>query len=418
MRCVAATLICAGAGFFWQPAARAQKITPLDQLPAAASALEDGQNHESLPCKVHPVKPALNFDFRFQAGYTFETSLDPYLEGQHHWDIVFRVTPENGAGQPVYFLDSIDIAAPRMIGLIGEYSGAFETGEGRYRVKWSLVDDLGRVCREEWAVDAHRTVGERSEKIAMPPDTVSDFSWRPGESTGAVTPGTVTKSRHATILLNTAIPAPRLEFASLAQIASLEPRPEPWGMLLSMLASIVKQMPEVAVRVIAFDTGQRQELLRKDNFTPADMNDVARLADAQQRWAVDYHAVQDVGGGWNLLRDMENKEINAPSPPDTVIFLGVPDGRFDKMPPGMPGPKAAVRFFYLKYGPALKLHFPVAPDNPHRPESHPSTVRPLPPDSFGDKPDLIEQSVQHLKGKSFLILSPVDFSKAVAAIRR
>src|SRR6185437_14607171 len=112
MRRVAATFFCAGAALFWEPVAPAQQITTLDQIPAAARAFDDAQSVEPLPCKVHPVKPALNFDFRFQAGYTFETSLDPYLEGQHHWYIVFRVTPENNAGPPVYFLDSLDVAAP------------------------------------------------------------------------------------------------------------------------------------------------------------------------------------------------------------------------------------------------------------------------------------------------------------------
>ncbi len=109
------------------------------------------------------------------------------------------------------------------------------------------------------------------------------------------------------------------------------------------------------MRVVAFDTAQQQEPFRKDDFTPEDINDVAHVANARQRWAVDYQVLQNPSGGWDLLRDLENKEIHAPSPADTVIFLGVPEGRFDKMPPGMPGPQAGPHFFYLKYGPPLAL---------------------------------------------------------------
>ena len=160
MRYAAAVLFCASTAF-------AQQVTTPDKLPAAVRAFDDSQAHNPLPCTVQPVKPALNFGFRFQTGYTFETSLDPYLDGPHHWYIVFRVTPENNAGPPVYFLDSIDLPAPRQTGRTGfvaENSGTFQTGEGRYDVKWSLVDDLGRVCRQEWTVDAHLAASERSEK--------------------------------------------------------------------------------------------------------------------------------------------------------------------------------------------------------------------------------------------------------------
>jgi len=408
MRCFTAMLFCAGAILIWEPAALAQQLTTFDKLPAAVSAFEDGQNHEPLPCSVHPLKPDLDFGFRFQPGYTFQTSLDPYLDGPHRWYVVFRVTPENSASSPVYFLDSIDLQPRSGTGLIAEYDGVFHTGAGRYRVKWALIDDLGRVYREEWTVDAHLTLRERSETVAMPPGTVSDLSSRSTESSGATA-----KSRHVTILLN----------ASLPLILRSGQPADSWGMMLSMVASIVEHMPEAAFRVVAFDTEQQQELFRKDDFTLEDMNDVGRVANAKQHWTLDYHSLQDPAGGWHLLRDLENQEINAPSPADTVIFLGVPPGRFDVMPPGMPGPKTALRFFYLKYGPppTIPKSGPLGPGvwDASQPASSAklSAMGPwrLAP---SDQPDLIEQSVQRLKGKSFLILSPADFSKALAVIRR
>jgi hypothetical protein len=414
MRRIAVMSFCAGAILFWEPATPAQEVTSRDKLPAVVSAFDDGQNHEPLPCSVHAVKPELNFGFRFQTGYTFETSLDPYLDGQHHWYTVFRVTPENNVGLPVYFLDSLDLPIRRFSGLIGEYSGAFQTGKGRYRVEWGLLDDLGRVCRQEWKIDAHLTFAERPEKVAMPPGTVGDLSSRSLESLKAVT-----KSRHATILLNAAMPILRRDGQS----------GNSWGMLLSMLASIVEQMPETSFRVVAFDTEQQRELFRKDDFTAEDMNDVARVANAKQHWAVDYHSLQDPAGGWHLLRDLENKEINAPLPVDTVIFLGVSNGRFDNMPRGMPGPKTTPRFFYLKYGrrPAIPRSGVLGPEGNRsgitgragtpRDAMGPYSGAPPAPDP-ADKPDLVDQSVRHLNGKIFVILSPANFSKALAAIRR
>jgi len=406
MRGIAATVVCAGASLLWAPATLAQQVTSLGNLPAAVSGFENSQAHEPLPCSVHPVKPALNFGFRFQAGYTLETSLDPYVGAEHHWYIVFRVTPENG--QPVYFLDSIDVPAPRRADFIAENTGAFQLGEGRYNVKWSLLDDVGRVCRQEWTVDAHLTSGERSERVAMPPDTVGDLSWRPTESANAVA-----KSRYVTILLNAAIPALRRN----------GPVVDRWGMLLSVLASLVEQMPEANVRVVAFDPEQQRELFRKDDFTRADMGDVAHVSNARERWAVDYQVLQNPSGKWDFLRVLEDKESHAPSPADTVIFLGVPEARFDKLPPGMPGLQSGTRFFYLQYGFVPSMPRNIVINGMGRGTGRgmggisPDTM-PLAPPGAMVQPDLIEQSVRRLNGKTFVISSPADFSKALAMIRR
>ena len=395
MRFVAAMLLCAATGI-------AQQVTSFDKLPAAASGFNDTEAHQTLNCSVHPVKPVLNFGFRFQTGYTVETSYDPYLGGRHHWDIVFRVTPQSGSGQdigaPVYFLDSVDVPQPRETGFLVDNTGTFQVGEGRYDVKWALFDDLGRFCRHEWTVDAHLTAGERSAKVAMPSGTAGDFSWRPAAAANAAT-----KSRHVTILLNAAIP-----------IAKGWPPPprDQWETLMSMLASLVEQMPEASLRVVAFDTAQQKELFRKDDFTPDDINDVAHVVNARERWAVDYQVLQNPDGGWDLLRGLEDKEIHA-SPADAVIFLGVPQRRFDKLPPGMAGRQSTTRVFYLKYR-------PVPPPNPRSPRESDfrDAMQPLPPPNPADFQDLIDQSVGHLKGKIFVISRPPDFNKAIATIRR
>lgn len=389
--------------------ALAQQVTSLDKLPAAVSAFDASQAHAPLPCTVEPVKPALNFGFRFQTGYTVETSLDPYLGGRHHWYILFSVTSADDSGPPVYFLDSIDLPAPRQSGFTAENSGAFQVGEGRYFVKWILFDDLGRSCRQAFIIDAHPAASERSAKVAMPPGTAGDFSWRP-----TTVAKTVSESRHVTILLNAAMPVARRG----------GPPADRWGMLLSMLASLVEQMPEANLRVVAFDTEQQRELFRKDGFTAQDINDVAHLANAKERWAVDYQVLQNPSGGWDLVRDLETKEIHATVPSDTVIFMGVQQARFDKMPPGMPGPQSVPRFFYLKTPAPLTMLRNVVVNGGRGggPESMGRGgglgIGALSPPGAADQPDLVEQSVRHLNGKIFVISSPANFSKALTSIGR
>jgi hypothetical protein len=238
---------------------------------------------------------------------------------------------------------------------------------------------------------------------------VSDFTPRPVESSN-----TLAISRHVAILLDVTLPVFRIQGEL----------PNSWGMLLSMLGSIVEHMPKSSFRVIVFDSEQQRVLFRKENFTlTEDMDGVERTASAAQRWAVDYHSLQNSGGGWNLVRDLEHEEISGPASADTVVFLGVQEGRFSPVPPGMPNQSNKSHFFFLKYGtpptiPGLGMVSNRGIEVPHADGAPPFVdMAPQAPSPM-TKPGLVEQSVEHLKGKVFLISSPKDFSKAFAAITR
>jgi hypothetical protein len=404
MRYCAAILFCVGAAF-------GQQVTTIDKLPSALSGFDDSQSHDVLPCTVQPVKPTLNFGFRFQTGYLIRAALEPYRGSAHHWYIAFRVTPERAGAKPVFFSDSIDLPPPPQGDSVAEDSGTFFTGEGRYDIKWSLLDDLGRVCRQQWTIDAHLSTAERSVKVAMPPDNAGDFSWRPPSAAEAAT-----KLRHATVLLNAAVPA----------IRQAEPAASEWQTLLSILSALLERMPGTHVRVIVFNLDQQRELVRKDDFTAADMNQVAHLADDVQRWAVDHRVLSNPSGEWDLLRDLESKEIHAVVPSDAVIFLGLPETSSEKKPPGMPEPVRATRFFYLKYAPVKQMASPFRENpspmdvtdpgrDPERGGRAGLNIAPaLPRDADG--PDPIEQTVRQLNGKTIVVSSPAGFSKALATI--
>jgi len=123
--------------------ALAQSVTLPERLPKAVRELALERRAESLPCVVEAVQPALNFAFRFQAGYVVRAPMNAYRGGGHHWDVVFRVTPREGNGQPVLFTDSIDLPDDASSDAIEEVHGLFLLGEGHYHVKWSMLDDLG-----------------------------------------------------------------------------------------------------------------------------------------------------------------------------------------------------------------------------------------------------------------------------------
>src|ERR1017187_3445638 len=82
--------------------AAAQSIVDSARLSPAMMDFQGGFQDLPLQCEVTPIRPALNFSFRFQAGYVVRVPMSQYLGKGHLWVVLARVTPESGDGKPVY----------------------------------------------------------------------------------------------------------------------------------------------------------------------------------------------------------------------------------------------------------------------------------------------------------------------------
>ena len=141
-------------------------------------ALDLQADEKPLRCEVTPIKPSLNFSFRFQAGYVVHVPMDQYSGPGHGWAMLTRITPEGGGQQPVYLATRVRLPPIPKTKVAVEVGGGYLLGEGRYDVSWTLLDDSGRVCRASWRVDAKLGRHERQLNLAMPHDTVADFRLR------------------------------------------------------------------------------------------------------------------------------------------------------------------------------------------------------------------------------------------------
>ena len=80
--------------------APAQSIVNPLRLRGAIAQLDTPQpNEQALRCDVSPIKPSLNFSFRYQAGYTVAVPMNQYLGSGHGWSMLTRITPEGGDAQ-------------------------------------------------------------------------------------------------------------------------------------------------------------------------------------------------------------------------------------------------------------------------------------------------------------------------------
>jgi hypothetical protein len=357
--------------------AAAQSIVDPARLSPAMMDFDGGFHDLPLRCEVTPIRPTLNFGFRFQAGYVVRVPMSQYLGKGHVWTVLARITPEDGNRKPVFlgFRTRLPEIPPTKIEM--ELGGGYMLGEGRYQVAWKMWDDAGRVCRKNWKVNARLTHGERKVKVALPPSTVADLSLRGAPLTG-----------------HTEDDSPRIRLTVLMHAAPVSPRRMRLAardrvILLGTLSSLLDRLPVRSVKLVVFNLDQQKELYRQENFVPRSLDQVAQSINAVELGTVDYQVLQNRGGHLDLLADLINGELTAQTPSDVVLFLG-PMARFSDKVPSEELEKpvgAAPRFYYLQY----RSVFPQA-----------STL-----------PDVIANAVSKLKGRTLVIRSPGDFAKAI-----
>jgi len=370
-----AAILAGGAG-----TAAAQVIVRPERLPERLRTFEWRPDDPPLRCSVSAIRPALNYGFRFQSGYVVKVPMEQYRGKGHRWTILMRVTPEKG-GAPVYFLNRYGLPdVPRTSNDI-EVGGGFMTGEGKYRVAWKMQDDSGRVCSNEWTIEAKRKHGESMVKVAMEPGTVDSLaSWLAAKA-------------------GLKDDAPPIRLTILMHAAATSPRRSRMYardrlLLLGTLSSVLERVPTTSVRLVVFNLDQQKEIYRGDDFRPEQFNAVAHSIAELELGLVDYHVLQNKKGHVDMLADLVKQEVAAPEPSDVVLFLGPLARQIDSMPEKLLEKPAggAPRFFYFQYRP-----FPRAQ----------ATL-----------PDVITSAVSRLKGRTLIIHTPGEFAKGIAEVER
>ena len=363
-------------------AAPAQRMVNPNRVRGFVAQLEGGQAGErALSCQVSPIKPSLNFSFRYQAGYMVTVPMNQYLGSGHGWAMLTRITPEGG-GKPVYLISQVALPTVPKTKVEVRVGGGYLLGEGAYDVRWMMLDDLGRVCRKSWRVAVHPSRAERQVKVVMPPDTVWEMGLRgsrplPREKDDAA-------ALRLTIFLHTAPLLPR----------RTRLRPSDIMTLMSTVSALLERVPASSVRLVLFNLDQQKELYRKEGFLLQDMAQVSQAMTGIELGLVDFQVLRNKGGPVDLLTDLVNREVAAQPPSDAVLFLGPQTRYFDRVPqaslekPSGHGPQ----FYYFQIVPFLSQTAGLS--------------------------DIIDSAVSRLGGKTMLIRTPGEFAKAIERLEK
>ena len=124
--------------------------------PADAVVFEEGSTRSDLACAVTPVKPKLELDFLFHAGFQVSIPLEGLEEGVSDLTVLFRVVSQDHPGDPVYLFQRLKVPARARAEHKSsfEFDGLFRVGEGKYHVDWMMRDNGDHVCANSWDIEA------------------------------------------------------------------------------------------------------------------------------------------------------------------------------------------------------------------------------------------------------------------------
>jgi hypothetical protein len=371
---------------------------------ADAEKLLETLQGDRLTCDVTPAKPTVHFSLRLEAGYIYEVPMKQYRGNGHGWAVLTRVTPENGS--PVYLADAFQLPPVPETKMEAQGGGSFFVGEGRYLVKWLLFDEKGRTCRKEWKINARLGSAVRKIDPLMPPGQVAGLSWS--------APSAIERSADAPLSRLTIL----LDVASMSPFRVMHSASET-GVLLDALWALSEELPARQVKLVAFHLAQQKVVFRSDNFTAEAMPDLARAINELQPSQVDVSVLARPRGEVDIVESLANTEALAAQPPDAVIFLGPKVMYTDRLPAGRSDLPATIpRFFYVKCAASpFRAAYRSNPMlDPFRARNV-NNPRPDVPASEG-LPDLIENIVARMEGKTLYAGSPEEFVKAVSDIKR
>jgi hypothetical protein len=386
----------------------AQVIVPPANLARVRRDFEPGPGEESLRCEVTPIPPAINFAFRFEAGYTFRVPRSQYTSPPEAWMVLVAITPEHG--EPTYLAARTPLAKAPVAESEFTIRGGFILGAGRYSIESTLRDDRHRVCRQHWNVVVAPSHSDRGVPLALPPHSIRELS---SVSVPDVSHPDDAAPMRIAILLNAAA------FSTRRVVIGERDRQR----FAQALTALIEHLPAMSVSVVVFSLEQQKEVFRASSFQP---RDIARVSDAiatTPQTSVDVSLLKNPLGHVEFLAGLIRRELDPPDPADTVIFFGPTSRYWDTGPKGtLPAvAEPHTRFFYVRYEafqlPIIPAELPPLGSIEHHAASpQPIAIPPLPRDPSRGQPDIISRAVAQLNGKTMIIHSPAELADAIRKI--
>jgi hypothetical protein len=304
--------------------------------------LSEDTPRKDLPCSVTSVKPELGFDFRFRAGYDVTAPLKELSDEEGRLTMVFRVTPTDHPGDPIYF--SQQLAVPEIEADAKgdvELSGVFETGEGKYHVSWLMRDRTERICSSSWDIEASLPARDKPLPLDIAPDDVKAANLDPFRPEPRARGMGSDGGLHLKVIVN---------FAPQDTTKAVW-GPEDESAILSILRTMARDPHAAAFSMVVVNSQERRVLYRQGKAAQIDFPALGKAVKTLKLGMVDAKQLAEKHGAAEFVGDLFTKEISNLDAPDAVIILGPKAAVDDTLPPEALKRLGEAKFpmFYMDY---------------------------------------------------------------------
>jgi len=278
------------------------------------AVFEMREPRQDLPCHVTPTKSALvGFDLKFHSGFEVTVPLRELAGRENLLTILFRVAPVDDLDNPVYFMQKVRVPEIEEDAK-GDASlyGAFDLGEGKYRVDWLMRDRAERICSNFWDVEATLNGKESQIAIAIPPKSVRAADHESFKDEPPVQRASAEEAVNVKVLLNYAPQNPR----------SAVMRPVDTTALVSILRSILREPKIGKFSLVAFSMANQQVLYRQENVDHLDLPALGEALSKVQFGTVDLSKLAVKHSETQFLGDLIRTELGGANKSEAIIFAG------------------------------------------------------------------------------------------------
>jgi hypothetical protein len=369
--------------------ARAQEPVGMS---ACATAQSLPPSHATLEAYVQPIRPRLNFAFRFQGGYSLELPLQQFEGATNVIRVLSRVVPVDGSGEPVCLLQTAEL--PKVpVGLTTSLSlsEGFFLGEGTYQIDVTVTDQSERVYRKSLTLKAAPKRRSRGLKLALRPGVVQPTGllvWKPRQGRETSSRSRLTVLFHAASLYGS-----RTSLGTFDQV-----------LLLSSLSTVLSEARFDEIRLIAFNLDQQRELFRQDHLGPDGFRRLMETVLSLKLMWVPIAALKPRSEGLALLESLVRDEMSAREPADAILFLGpdvVDDWKWKSLPCESKGSGPPLFYFQHRIDKAPEMMIFGGAT---------SVGMPIRPTEF---PDTLERMVHACSGHVYRIHNPAELATAI-----
>lgn len=339
------------------------------------AALNAEQERKDFQCDMEIVQPFLDFDLRLHSGYRATVPLRN-LAGAGRVLAVFRVTPEERPGAPVYFSQEFEVP-PLSADAKGyaSFSGLFDLGVGKYRVDWLIRNSNQHVYASHWQLDAKPPKVGGTLALTLPPGTVQEFT---SDRFRAETPmGGSRDGLYVKVLVNF---APQDDRETVLRNTDLDA-------LVSILRSIAREPRFSRFSLTAVNVNEERIIHRQDTADSIDFPALGASLAHSNPGTIDVKQLEQKHGRSVFLTKLFNEAMGSAERPDMLIIVG---------PKAMLSQKAALDGIRAAGGPdcpVVYLNYLANPlANPWK--------------------DTIADAVKSLKGHIYTITKPRDLWSA------